>query len=266
MNRVLRIFFFIMLVILPIVFYKYFRAEEHRRHRATPLAHETLTTKPKIAIIFDDLGESMKDLERIDELQIPITLSVIPGLKFSKNVAHIGLRCGFSILIHLPLEPKEEGKFKTSKYKFISSALGRRENETLLRTYLNYLRFAIGVNNHMGSAATENRRLMELVMQSLQSRKLVFIDSHTSLRSVACDVAKRYNVRCASNDGFLDSVDEKGAIEKKLRKLIQNARQKGKIIIIAHPKRNTFAVLKEKIPAIKSDIEFISVKKYFELD
>ncbi|MEI8350478.1 MAG: divergent polysaccharide deacetylase family protein [Candidatus Omnitrophota bacterium] len=266
MNRILRILFFVLLVMLPIVFYKYFHKEERRHHRMVPFVGETQAAKPKIALIFDDLGERMKDLEDVYELQIPVAISVIPGLKFSKNVAHIGLRCGFSILIHLPLEPKKEEKFKTNKYKFISSSFTRQENEALLRNYLNYLHFAVGVNNHMGSAATENPQLMELLMIALRSRNLVFIDSRTSLNSVACEVAKRSKIRCGYNEGFLDAVDEKAAIEKKLEKLIQKAREKGKIIIIAHPKKNTFLVLKEKLPAIKAEVEFISIKKYFGLE
>lgn len=219
--------------------------------------------KPKIALIFDDLGENLKDLKLVYGLNIPVTISVIPGLKFSKNISYMAARCGFSVLIHLPLQPKNEDNFKTDKYKFIGSSLSKPELNSLLKYYLNFFRVAIGVNNHMGSAATEDPRLMRHILKAVKGQGLIFIDSRTSLNSVAGSLAKEVNMIYGYNEGFLDSVDDVNTIEKKLDLLIEKAKEKQKIIIIGHPKENTFRVLQEKIPALKNEIEFITVKDYF---
>lgn len=265
MSKFLRIALIVILILLPIVFYKSFYKGKQKKTIVLPVIREEapVKAKPKIALIFDDLGESLKDLEIIYSLHTPLTISVIPGLKFSKNIAYIASNCGFSVLIHLPLEPKNAKSYLSSKYKFINSSLSKRDIDSLLRYYLNYIRLAIGVNNHMGSAATENPELMRQVLRALRQRNLIFIDSHTSLKSIACDIAKKEGVVCAYNEGFVDSVNNPLVMERKLRRLVRLAKKKGKIIIIAHPKRNTLAVLKNKLPELKKEVDFITIKEYF---
>jgi hypothetical protein len=222
--------------------------------------------KPKIALIFDDLGENIRDVRNIASLNIPVTVSVIPGLRFSQEAAYAAAGKGFSVLIHLPLAPKREEKFRTNKYQFISSSSSHRKNEFLLRSYLNAIRVAIGVNNHMGSQATENYELMEMVLKEVKLKKLIFIDSHTSPNSVVCAVARKIGLPCMVNDGFVDSVPGEEAITKKIIMLIDKAKQKGKIIIIAHPHKTTIEMLKKQIITWEGQVDFVTIKDYFELD
>ncbi|MDP2923237.1 MAG: divergent polysaccharide deacetylase family protein [Candidatus Omnitrophota bacterium] len=266
MSKFLRISLLIILILTPIIFYKTFYKGKGKRAVTLPILEKrALPVKPKIALIFDDLGESLKDLEAIHSLHIPLTISIVPGLKFSKNISYMGSRCGFSVLIHLPLQPKEEQRFVTSKYKFISSSMGTKEIDSLLRYYLNYIRLAIGVNNHMGSAATENPELMRHILRTLKSKGLIFIDSRTSFKSVACEIAKQEGVACGYNESFVDSVNDPLVMERKLKKIIKKAKDKGKIIIIAHPKKNTIKVLENKLPELKKEVDFITIRDYFNL-
>ena len=267
MIRVLRASLLIALILAPIIFYKTLNKKNTNRDIVLPIVNRHVNPhKPKIALIFDDLGESLGDLKEIYSLDIPLSISVIPGLKFSKNIAHIGSRCGFSVLIHLPMEAKDGEKFKTDKYQIINSLLTKREVESLLRYYLNAIRIAIGVNNHMGSAATENPELMRIVIQEIKKKNLIFIDSRTSLSSVAYDIAKNENLICGYSAGFLDSIDDVAVIKEKLQELVKKAKQNGKIIVIAHPKKNTFIALKDKLPSLKQEIEIITLKDYVNLD
>lgn len=266
MGKNLRVILLIILIAIPIIFYK----SLNKRNERNPTSlfsnkGETRYHKPMIALIFDDLGESLGDLRELYSLGIPITVAVIPNLKFSKNIAHIASRCGFSVFIHLPLEPSEGVTFKTPKYRFISGDLSRREIISTLRQHLNSLRIAIGVNNHMGSKATEDSDLMKIVLSELKKRNLVFVDSRTSLESIAYDQARRQGLICGYNEGFLDAVDDIGEIQKRVNELIAKAKEKGKIIVIAHPRKNTIKFLKEKLPALKKEVEFITIKEYFDL-
>ncbi len=54
---------------------------------------------------------------------------------------------------------------------------------------------AIGMNNHMGSAATADAELMRKLMQELKVQDLFFLDSRTIGRSVAGKIAKEYGVQ-----------------------------------------------------------------------
>lgn len=266
MARSLRITLLIALIITPIVFYKTLNRNSSLNNKILSFAtRKENAHRPKIALIFDDLGESLSDLKEIYSLGIPLTISVIPNLKFSKNIAHIGSRCGFSVFIHLPLEPTDGQPYKTDKYRFITSDLSKREVISLLRQYLNSIRIAIGVNNHMGSKTTQDRRLMKIILGEVKRKGLIFVDSRTSLESIAYDEAYKMDLICGYNHGFLDAVDDIRVIRERMENLIAAAKEKGKIIIIGHPKKNTLKFLKAQLPLLRKKVEFITIKEYFEL-
>lgn len=266
MARSLRITLLIALIITPIVFYKTLNRKNSLNNKILSFAaRKEKAQRPKIALIFDDLGESLSDLKEIYSLGVPLTISVIPNLKFSKNIAHIGSRCGFSVFIHLPLEPSGGQRYKTDKYRFITGDLSKREVISLLRQYLNSIRIAIGVNSHMGSIATQNRRLMKIILREVKRRGLIFVDSRTSLESIAYEEACRMDLICGYSYGFLDAVDDIKVIGKRMENLIATAEEKGKIIIIGHPKKNTLKFLKAQLPILRKKVEFVTIKEYFEL-
>jgi len=227
------------------------------------LRQKTPVSRPAVALIFDDLGESLTDLKEIYSLNIPLTVSIIPGLKFSKNIAHIAARCGFSVMIHLPLEPKKDD-YRQASYTFISAALGRSEIDRLLRKYLNSIQIAVGVNNHMGSKATEDSELMRVVLRAVKQKNLIFIDSRTSSRSVAYDIAVEEGVRCAYNEWFLDAVEGEEAMRRRMEEIVDRAAQNGKTIVIAHPRKPTIAFLKKYLDERHGQVDFITIEDYFE--
>ncbi|MDP8289891.1 MAG: divergent polysaccharide deacetylase family protein [Candidatus Susulua stagnicola] len=266
MAKSLKVLLFLILIIVPIFFYRTLNRQSNINNKVLSFSSgEGNFRKPKIALIFDDLGESLKDLKSIYSLNIPLTISVIPNLRFSKNIAHIASRCGFSVFIHLPLEPASSQQYQTNKYKFITSDLSEREIILLLRQYLNSIRIAIGVNNHMGSLATQDRKLMSIILNELKKRNLIFIDSKTSLKSIAYEEARKIELISGYNQGFLDAVDNIEVMERRMEELIKLAKEKGKIIIIAHPRDSTLKFLKTQLPSIIKKIEFITIKDYFEL-
>lgn len=264
MNKIAKILIFILIISAPLVFYKYFYKPRAKRI-IKKITHEMPAKKPEMALIFDDLGENPKDLNEIQSLDIPVTISIIPGLKFSKSIAQTAKFYGFSVMTHVPMEPKNAQKYETTKYKFISSSMPRRERAALLRYYLNSIRLSIGVNNHMGSSATEDPKLMKEVMKALKYNGLFFIDSRTSNSSVACEAAKKEGVICESNGGFVDGVDDINAMQEKFFELIKKAQENGKIIVIAHPRKKTFFLLHKLLPKARSQVRFITIKDYLGL-
>lgn len=247
---------------MPIIFYRYFV-----KVGISPvgIGEKITIAKPKLAIIFDDLGENVSDLEEIRSLNIPVTVAIIPGLKFSKSAAYTAYRYNFSILIHLPLAPKNEKVYRTHKYTFLSHSLPKQKLEYLLRHYLNDIRFAIGVNNHMGSSATEDEKFMRFILAEIKKKDLVFIDSRTSTKSVAYTIAKEEGLLSGYNEGFLDVFSDFAWMRGCLNYLIAQARKKGKIITIAHPKKSTFNFLKKTLPTFKEEVDFITLKDFFGL-
>jgi len=269
MNKAIRII--ILIVAAAFLIYNYYGRLKNKPSRSFSLDKDTTLNfkepevTPEIALIFDDLGESVRTLRGVYSLKVPLSVAVIPGLKFSRNVAYIAKRCGYSVLVHLPLEPKDIEAHRTKKYQFIGSSLSGRDINKLLRYYLDYLRIAIGVNTHMGSKATEDAKLMRVVLKAVKKRGLVFIDSRTSLNSVAFDLAHKMGIKSSYNEGFIDSSSNKKDIINKINELVEKARKKGKIIVIAHPRKETLDVLKEEIPKLKKEVSFITIEEYFGL-
>ena len=266
MPRSVKIILLLILIIAPVIFYSVLSKRDKGIKPALLLFRGKVSPdRAKIALIFDDLGESLYELQEVYSLGIPLTVSVIPDLKFSKNIAHISGRWGFSVLIHLPLEPLDRDKYKKLSYRFIGSNLTKKEIETLLKQYLNSIRIAIGVNNHMGSRATKDPQLMGFILKVIKNKGLIFIDSRTSSGSIGYEIAKREKIICGYNEGFLDATDDTGGMEKRMEGFIAAAKKNGQIIIIAHPRKNTIQFLKKRLSLLTQRIEFITIKDYFGL-
>jgi len=111
---------------------------------------------------------------------------------------------------------------------------------------------AVGVNNHMGSAATADPRVMRVVANVLARRGLFFIDSRTTDATVAFEAARDARVRTASRKVFLDDVQSEEAIEASLAGLVERAKADGAAIGIGHPYPATLAVLDRELPKLAS--------------
>ncbi|MBD3263467.1 MAG: hypothetical protein GF375_00005, partial [Candidatus Omnitrophica bacterium] len=119
---------------------------------------------------------------------------------------------------------------------------------------------------HMGSAACQSASLMKKVMREIKKRDLIFIDSRTSPDSVAYEIAKKEGLLCSYNEGFIDSPETRVKMRERFDDLIAAAKKKGKIVAIAHPKGETIAFLREQIKRRRKELEFITIKDYFNLD
>lgn len=200
----------------------------------------------RVAIIFDDAGGSLDDLETIIALGRPVTVAVLPGLRFSREVAERARAAGLEVFLHLPLEPEDP----TKKVGPGGITIDMRDEEIIqiVRADLEDVPGAVGVNNHMGSRGTADERVMRAVLQVVKERGLIFVDSVTSPRSIATRLASEMRIPAAARQVFLDNRDEPEAIRQQIVRLITLARQRGEAVAIGHAQRLTAQVLKEMLP------------------
>lgn len=198
--------------------------------------------RPIVAIVIDDFGYSQNGIVKAFlELDIPITCSVIPALPHSGRLAARAREAGKEVILHLPMQPEEEWAYDVEP---VTTAMSAAEIETMVETYLAGMQGIVGVNNHMGSRATQDERVMDAVLSVLEKRGLFFLDSLTSPRSIAYNAARRLGVKTARNDLFIDdNTQERELVEKRLRQLIERARRHGTAIGIGHPHRWTLDAL-----------------------
>lgn len=206
----------------------------------------------KIAIIIDDFGYyDNKTTEKFLNFNYPITLSIIPGQRHSTKMAEQAKKSNKPIMIHLPMEAIEE-KVEDSEFTVLTnlpdSIIAERVQKAIAT-----LPGAVGINNHMGSKATADDRVMETVLKQLQSNKKCFVDSKTTNKSVVSQVAAKYGVKFAVNDGFLerDRNEDEIYIQRKLAAIAKIAKRRGKAIVIGHPYNETIKVLSQEIPKLE---------------
>lgn len=203
-----------------------------------------------LAVILDDLGYDQASADSLLALPFPLTISVIPHLPLSAQVADQAYHRGDEILLHLPMQSESEDV----KHEDVELRLGMNSQqvESALAGMLETVPHATGVNNHQGSLATSDVALMQELMPVLRQRRLFFIDSRTTASTVAYDVAERSGVRAASRKVFLDDNPTKEAVRAQLDLAARDAVRDGSAIAIGHPHPATIAALAEALPQLES--------------
>jgi hypothetical protein len=223
-----------------------------------PVSQGRTKSSPKLAIILDDMGYDRAAADAAFKLQFPITLSVIPHLPFSTEVAEEAYRRGDQVLLHLPMEA-ETGEAKSEPIE-LRVGMKAEQVERDLDAMLETVPHAAGVNNHQGSRATADATLMAELMPSLRRRGLFFIDSRTTAATVAYDAAERAGVRSASRKVFLDDIPRRDAILSQLDVVARDAVRDGFAIAIGHPHPATIAALVEAAPRLEGrGVRFVFV-------
>lgn len=213
----------------------------------------------KIAVVIDDFGYSFKPrIHEFLDLNPTISISILPGLDYSEEIALAAAERGLDILLHMPMEP-EGDEFPRYDY-MLRTRLKDKEIRSRLRKAIKSVPLAKGMNNHMGSLATIDTRLMEIVMQELKRSNYFFLDSMTNANSVGYTIAKRVSLPCEKNDLFLDAIAEEPFIRSQVNRLAELAVKHGSAIGIGHPEQLTLEVLKSEMPKLeKKGFKFVSI-------
>jgi len=204
---------------------------------------------PRAAIVIDDLGNELAPAVRIAGWRFPVAGAVLPDLRWSAASAEALARGGHEVLLHLPMEPMGYPRVRPGPGLVLRSQ-SDAEIERLLEEDLATVPGAIGVNNHMGSAATADARVMRAVSRVLSRRGLFFLDSRTTDATVAEKTAEENSVRAASRRVFLDDVATDEAVRVQLDELVRRAEQEGSAIAIGHPYPVTLFALEREMPRL----------------
>ena len=217
------------------------------------------TTKAKMAVIVDDLGIRSLDLaKRLCNLNMDLTLSILPFQHHTSEVVDLARETGTSYILHMPMEPKSMNANPGEGAIYISDV--ESEIREKLTQAFKSVRGAQGVNNHMGSKVTEDVRAMEIVMKYFNENDYFFVDSQTSRNSKAYNLSQKLGVKSAKLYSYIDVEDDKDFINKRLDDLAEAAFDEGLIVAICHNRPNTVEVLEKKLPELEErGIKFVNV-------
>ena len=211
--------------------------------------------KPMIAIVIDDWGYNLNNLPALYSIKKPITLAILPNLKYSTKIAQEADKKKYETILHLPLESK------SNRNPELLTIRCNMEDKEIMRKFdlsLQSVPGVSGVSNHQGSKATENSSVMRVVLGQIKNINLFFLDSVTSGKSVCKKISETMDLRYAERDVFLDlpssAYDKKNVsdyIRTQLYKLAKVGLKKGYAIGIGHDREVTLKVLKETIPELE---------------
>src|SRR3989337_134321 len=214
----------------------------------------------KIAIVIDDLGNNKEAFNKLLKMKISFSFSVLPHQEYTRYISREAKKKRHDLLLHLPMEPENSENIYGEG--FILSSMTPNE---MLKEFENDLKSvpgAIGVNNHMGSFLTQDRKAMAIILGEIKRKGLFFVDSRTSSKTVAYDVAKKLGLKSAERNVFLDDIEDEEEVLKQIELLINTAKKNGRAIAIGHPRPQTIAALEKMLPALKTGgIEIVPVSR-----
>ncbi|MGI9500695.1 MAG: divergent polysaccharide deacetylase family protein [Geminicoccaceae bacterium] len=205
--------------------------------------------RPIIAIVIDDLGLNRSNTAAFNGLPSPLTLAFLPYAGRIEAQTEAALAAGHELLLHLPMEPIGSAWPGPDA---LTTKIDQEEFTARLIKNLSRFEGFVGINNHMGSRLTADRSRMEVVMRELRERDVLFLDSKTSARSVASDIAGLNGVPNTTRDVFIDNVIDVGAIKRQLVLAESVARQSGSAVAIGHPHGATIQALRDWLPSLEA--------------
>jgi len=213
-----------------------------------PPARELKPGEAKLAIIIDDLGYDSAAAESVFQIPFPLTVSVLPHLPHSAEIAEEAARRGYEVMLHLPVEANDDAKAEPVE---LQPGMQQDQVTRMVQQMLETVPQAVGVNNHQGSLGTSDAALMNAVMPALRERDLYFIDSRTASTTVAYAAARRAHVPVAARDVFLDDLQDPADVHHELDQAVRDAKLHGEAVAIGHPRPETLKVLSEYLPQLQ---------------
>ncbi len=219
----------------------------------------------RIAIIIDDLGYQLEAGRRSINLPGPVTCAILPSTPRATKLAEAAFANGKDVLLHLPLEPVS--KDSRPDPGGILLDMSRDQFAMTFSADLESVPHAIGVNSHRGSMLTRHPGHMGWLMEELRTHgDLIFVDSYTTNKSVALQLARESGVPAVKRDVFLDPDRAPETVEREFRRLKDLARENGAAVGIGHPYPSTLALLEREIPKLREDgIELVSISELVSL-
>lgn len=216
----------------------------------------------QVALIMDDMGNSLETLDELIALGRHVTVSVLPYSPHAAETARVAHENGLEVLLHLPLESLNNHDIMANTEGMILAGMTEADIVRSFESSYERVPFAAGTNNHMGSRFTAERDLMRAILRPLKERGLFFVDSRTTSKTVALDEARKMGILSAERDVFLDADEDRGRIRGRLIELFLKARKKGRAVGICHPFPETLAVLRTSFQLLDVyGLEAVSVSR-----
>ncbi|MFN4282297.1 MAG: divergent polysaccharide deacetylase family protein [Alphaproteobacteria bacterium] len=191
--------------------------------------------RPRVALIISGLGQSSAATEAaIQRLPGGVTLAFTAYARNLQQWVSLSRAAGHEVLLTLPMEPVGYPANDPGPYTLLSD-LSEAANRARLHWLMSRFTGYVGVVNLMGSRFTTEPGPLQPVLAELNRRGLLFVDSRSSLSSVAGKMAGEMKLPRAINNRFIDTKAARDEIDRQLEELEKIARSEGAALGIGAP-------------------------------
>lgn len=200
----------------------------------------TESALPAVVVIIDDIN-APEQLRKIDAIPLAITPAIMPNNATNPQSSELHKNREV-YLVHLPLQAHNFVQREHIVLTDSQSAESIAKRIADIVAQFPNVRF---LNSHTGSKFTEHADSMRALLLALQKHEILFLDSKTTSKSVAREVAESLGLRILERDVFLDFDKKPQKIAKQLHLAVTIAKKRGYAIAIGHPYPETFSVLSQ---------------------
>ncbi|MCS2151593.1 divergent polysaccharide deacetylase family protein [Scandinavium goeteborgense] len=208
----------------------------------------------KLSIVIDDFGYRPHQENQVLALPNTLSVAVLPNAPHAREMATKAHNGGHEVLIHLPMAPLSKQPLEKDTLR---PDMSSDEIDRIIREAVDKVPYAVGLNNHMGSAMTSSLFGMQKVMQTLSHYNFYFLDSMTIGNSQSMRAAAGTGVKVIKRRVFLDDKQNEADIRVQFNRAIQLARRNGSAIAIGHPHPTTVRVLQQMVYNLPPDITLV---------
>lgn len=214
----------------------------------------------KLAIVIDDLGYRAMP-PALSTLPAEVSISILPDTPFDLATARQAGQEQRDTLLHMPMEPLHQAPLELTT---LTGKMSQAELQQTLRRALSRVPNAVAMNNHMGSALTQNTKAMNWVMDILNEQGVNFLDSRTTAKSVALKQARAQGVPALRRHIFLDHFRTPLFVRQQLKQAVRRAKRDGYAIAIGHPYPVTLATLEEQLPGLaEQNVQLVRISSLY---
>lgn len=184
-------------------------------------------------VVLDDAGMNLASVQVLEKFNGDYTVAIIPRLQESKNIASYLYNKQIAYLVHLPMEPI--GESYAGDYALSTQASEDELHNLIHYNLIDFDNF-LGINNHMGSMATTDERVVDILLQFLQNNldKMIILDSRTTEFTKLATRAIEMNFLTAIRDVFIDNFNDVLYIKNQIREGVTIAQKRGYAVLIGH--------------------------------
>ena len=200
--------------------------------RATPQGNRKVRGSGNLAIVIDDMGYDRSLADAVIALPFPLTVSVLPHLPISSEVAEEAHSRGDEVLLQLPMEPFDYPDNDPGPQTLLTT-LDPEQNLDRMYWQLSRIQGYAGIANFMGGRFVVTDAVMQPIISEAAKRGLGYFDDGSAPRSVAPSLAAGQAMPFAKADSTIDAVPTSVEIDRALAKLETLAKDRGIAIGVA---------------------------------